>query len=173
MPFVNSQGCRIYYRLEGLAGNPLLVLAHSLGTDHGMWDPQMHALLTRFQVLRLDLRGHGASDAPAGDYAMAQLGQDVLAAVDQARQRREGRAMTLDDVPMPSSDEVAREFVTWLEGRGAVFSFRRGDDWWLDLNGVSDMTKDEARELSAAAFDIRDQIRAVLMLRRAASVVIH
>lgn len=84
MPFANSQGCRIYYRLEGAPKRPLLVLVHSLGADHGMWDPQLPALLTRFQVLRLDLRGHGASDAPDGDYTIAQLAHDVLSAVDAA-----------------------------------------------------------------------------------------
>ena len=84
MPFTDSAGCRIYYRLEGAAARPLLVLVHSLGADHGMWDPQMPALLSRFQVLRLDLRGHGASDVPAGDYSIAQLARDVLAAVDAA-----------------------------------------------------------------------------------------
>jgi len=88
MPFANSEGCRIYYRLEGGANRPLLVLVHSLGADHGMWDPQMPALLRYLQVLRLDLRGHGASDAPAGDYSMAQLGRDVLAAVDAAGRAR-------------------------------------------------------------------------------------
>lgn len=82
MPFAMSAGCRIYYRLEGVPGRPLLVLGHSLGCDHGQWDPQMPALLSRFRVLRVDLRGHGASDAPAGDYTMEQLGRDVLAAVD-------------------------------------------------------------------------------------------
>ena len=84
MPFINSDGCRIYYRLDGLPENPLLVLVHCLGADHGMWDLQMPALLTRFQVLRLDLRGHGASDAPSGDYTIEQLGRDVLAALDAA-----------------------------------------------------------------------------------------
>ncbi|MGA2722625.1 MAG: 3-oxoadipate enol-lactonase [Bryobacteraceae bacterium] len=84
MPFAVSEGCRIYYRLEGAPNGPLLVLAHSLGTDHGMWSPQMPALLRRFRVLRLDLRGHGASDAPAGDYTIAQLGRDVLAVADAA-----------------------------------------------------------------------------------------
>jgi 3-oxoadipate enol-lactonase / 4-carboxymuconolactone decarboxylase len=79
MPFATTQGCRIYYRLEGSARKPLLVLVHALGADHGLWDPQMPALLRYFQVLRLDLRGHGASDAPAGDYTIAQLAGDVLA----------------------------------------------------------------------------------------------
>ncbi|MEO8370199.1 MAG: 3-oxoadipate enol-lactonase [Candidatus Solibacter sp.] len=88
MAFTNSQGCRIYYRLEGSAARPLLVLVHSLGTDHGMWDPQMAGLLRHFQVLRVDLRGHGASDVPAGDYSMEQLGRDVLAAVDAAGRER-------------------------------------------------------------------------------------
>jgi 3-oxoadipate enol-lactonase/4-carboxymuconolactone decarboxylase len=84
VPFADSEGCRIYYRLEGASTRPLLVLVHALGADHGMWDPQMPALLSRFQVLRLDLRGHGASDVPEGDYTIAQLARDVLVAVDTA-----------------------------------------------------------------------------------------
>ncbi|MBM3725762.1 MAG: 3-oxoadipate enol-lactonase [Acidobacteria bacterium] len=79
MPFAPSSG-RIHYRLEGCSGNPLLVLVHSLGASHGMWDLQMPAFTRYFQVLRVDLRGHGASDAPAGDYTIAQLAGDVLAA---------------------------------------------------------------------------------------------
>jgi 3-oxoadipate enol-lactonase/4-carboxymuconolactone decarboxylase len=85
MPFAISEGARIFYRLEGAPENPLLVLAHSLGVDHGLWDPQMPELLRYFQVLRVDLRGHGASDAPAGDYSIDQLGRDVVAAVDSAQ----------------------------------------------------------------------------------------
>jgi 3-oxoadipate enol-lactonase/4-carboxymuconolactone decarboxylase len=84
MAFAVSEGCRIYYRLEGTPGQPLFVLVHALGADHGMWQPQMATLLRYFRVLRLDLRGHGASDAPPGNYTIAQLAQDVLAAVDHA-----------------------------------------------------------------------------------------
>lgn len=85
MPFAISEGARIFYRLEGAAEKPLLVLVHSLGVDHGLWDPQMPALLRYFRVLRMDLRGHGASDAPAGDYTIEQLGRDMIAAVDSAK----------------------------------------------------------------------------------------
>lgn len=86
--FAISDGARIYFRLEGNDGLPLLVLSHSLGCDHGMWDPQVPALLARFQVLRYDTRGHGASDATAGDYSIQQLARDTLAAVDAAGRDR-------------------------------------------------------------------------------------
>ena len=82
MPFVSAQGIRHYYRLTGVAGGPVVVLAHSLGLDHGMWDPQAGALEPHVQVLRYDLRGHGATDAPAGDYSIEQLSRDVLGILD-------------------------------------------------------------------------------------------
>ena len=84
MSFAISNGCRIYYRLEGENHKPLLVLVHALGTDHGLWDPQVPALTRYFQVLRLDLRGHGASDSTAGDYTIEQLAGDVLTVIDAA-----------------------------------------------------------------------------------------
>jgi len=82
LPFANVNNLRLYYRLEGAAWAPVLVLSHSIGTDHGMWAPQMADLLQHFQVLRYDTRGHGASDAPAGEYTIEQLGRDVLGLTD-------------------------------------------------------------------------------------------
>ena len=78
MPFTTVSGTRLFYRLEGRAELPVLVLSHSLGCDLGMWDPQMSVLLDQFRVLRYDTRGHGASDVPAGDYSIEMLGRDVL-----------------------------------------------------------------------------------------------
>jgi len=82
VPFLKIDDVRLFYRLEGNAGRPVLVLSNSLGTDHSMWSKQMPDLLQHFQVLRYDTRGHGASDAPAGDYSMERLGRDVLALAD-------------------------------------------------------------------------------------------
>jgi 3-oxoadipate enol-lactonase len=73
---------RLYYRLEGLPSKPVLVLSHSLGADHGMWLPQVPTLLEHFRILRYDTRGHGASDAPPGEYPLERLGRDVLALAD-------------------------------------------------------------------------------------------
>jgi 3-oxoadipate enol-lactonase/4-carboxymuconolactone decarboxylase len=74
--------------MEGVEGCPVLVLSHSIGTDHGLWSPQMPDLLRHFQVLRYDTRGHGASDSPAGEYSVEQLGRDALALVDQLHMAR-------------------------------------------------------------------------------------
>jgi 3-oxoadipate enol-lactonase/4-carboxymuconolactone decarboxylase len=79
MPFVTVDNTRLFYRLEGTAGRPWLLLAHSIGADHGMWAPQAAELQPYFQLLRYDIRGHGASDAPPGEYTVERLGRDALA----------------------------------------------------------------------------------------------
>jgi 3-oxoadipate enol-lactonase / 4-carboxymuconolactone decarboxylase len=78
VPFVSVNNTRLFYRLEGRAELPVLMLSHSLGCDSGMWDPQMPDLLEHFSVLRYDTRGHGASDVPAGEYSIHMLGRDAL-----------------------------------------------------------------------------------------------
>ncbi len=82
MPFITASGVRHFYRLEGQPGRPVLVLSHSLGADHAMWAPQLPDFLHHFQVLRYDTRGHGASDAPKGEYSIEVLGRDVLSLAD-------------------------------------------------------------------------------------------
>jgi 3-oxoadipate enol-lactonase len=82
MPFLVREGCRLYWRVDGKPGLPVLVLGSSLGTDLHMWHPLVDALTERFRVVRMDTRGHGASGVPPGDYAIADLGCDVLAVCD-------------------------------------------------------------------------------------------
>ena len=78
MPFATINNTRMFYRLQGNAGQPVLILSHSIGADHVMWDLQVEDLLPHFQVLRYDIRGHGASDAPGGEYSIEMLGGDIL-----------------------------------------------------------------------------------------------
>jgi len=75
--------CEVHYECSGAPDAPVIVLAGSLGTDLSMWDPQARALSTRFRVVRYDTRGHGASPAPPGPYAIADLGADLLALMDR------------------------------------------------------------------------------------------
>ena len=82
MPLISLHGSPCYYRLDGPEDAPVVMLSHSLGLDHAMWDEQAVDLAPYFRVLRYDLRGHGASGVLAGEYTIEQLAGDALALAD-------------------------------------------------------------------------------------------
>jgi 3-oxoadipate enol-lactonase / 4-carboxymuconolactone decarboxylase len=82
LPFANCNQARLFHRLEGVPEKPVLVLSHSIGADHAMWTPQVPDLLSHFQVLRYDTRGHGASEVTKDEYSIEMLGRDVLGLAD-------------------------------------------------------------------------------------------
>ncbi|MDV6013689.1 3-oxoadipate enol-lactonase [Haloechinothrix sp. LS1_15] len=70
----------------GDADTPTVVLSGSLGSDLGMWYPQVGPLVEAgYRVVRYDHRGHGASPVPNGPYSMADLGGDAVALLDALR----------------------------------------------------------------------------------------
>jgi len=85
MPMLGINGIRHYYRLEGHADFPVLVLLHPIGADHSIWDLVVPALTQQFRVLRYDLRGHGGTDSPAGECDLQQLTDDLLALTSALR----------------------------------------------------------------------------------------
>ncbi len=84
MPFAIRDGVRLYWRADGHPDRPVLLLLNSVGCDHAIWDEVVRALSGRFRLLRMDTRGHGASDAPAGDYTIPMLAADAFAVLDAA-----------------------------------------------------------------------------------------
>ncbi|HXF79144.1 MAG TPA: 3-oxoadipate enol-lactonase, partial [Usitatibacter sp.] len=63
-------------------GEPV-VLVHAIGCDHRMWDSLASDLASsRYRVLRVDVRGHGESPVPDGEYSLEGLADDVLALLD-------------------------------------------------------------------------------------------
>jgi 3-oxoadipate enol-lactonase / 4-carboxymuconolactone decarboxylase len=84
MPFLTRDDARLWWRSDGDVTKPVLLLANSLGTDLTLWDPILPQLVERFHVIRYDMRGHGASDAPQGEYTIETLGRDALAVADAA-----------------------------------------------------------------------------------------
>ncbi len=74
---------RTNFKIQGTPNSPVLVFSNSLGSDMGMWNELVTYLLPYFRVLQYDTRGHGGSEVTAGDYTIAQLGQDVIALLDQ------------------------------------------------------------------------------------------
>jgi 3-oxoadipate enol-lactonase len=83
MPYATIGSARIYYEIEGQG--PTVVLLHPVGLDSGCWGAQVATLASRFRVLRMDLRGHGRSDAPPPSYSLSDYGADVHALLCQLR----------------------------------------------------------------------------------------
>ncbi len=81
---VRRDGCRLTYYVDGDPRAPALLLSNSLGTTHELWEPQVEGLASVFRLIRYDTRGHGASDAPDGEYTLEMLGLDALAILDAA-----------------------------------------------------------------------------------------
>ena len=73
-----ANGIEINYELHGKEGAPWLVLSHSLACSVRMWDPQIAALKGEYRILAFDTRGHGASEAPKGDYTLELLADDLF-----------------------------------------------------------------------------------------------
>jgi len=83
-----STGTRIAYFEAGRPWRPALILAHSLGSDHQMWAPQVEALKSQYSLIAIDNIGHGDSSVPAGDYTVADFAEAVIAVADAAELER-------------------------------------------------------------------------------------
>lgn len=81
MFLTTDDGIRLHV-VPGTRDGVPLVLSNSLGTDTGLWNAQVDALAQDRAVWRYDTRGHGQSGAPATDYSLERLGQDLLAVLD-------------------------------------------------------------------------------------------
>jgi 3-oxoadipate enol-lactonase len=83
MPYTTTASTRIYYEIGG--AGPAVVLLHPVGLDYTCWGAQLAALASRFQVLRVDLRGHGRSDTPPPPYSLSDYAADVHALLRELR----------------------------------------------------------------------------------------
>jgi pimeloyl-ACP methyl ester carboxylesterase len=75
--FAQIKGTSVHYDLRG-DGHPL-VLIHSGVSDLCLWDDQMDDLAAQHYVIRYDVRGHGKTPCPPGNYSHHQ---DLRALLD-------------------------------------------------------------------------------------------
>lgn len=60
------------------SGEPL-ILVHGIGASHASWNGVVHALDGRYRCITYDLRGHGISPLPEGEFGLEALISDVEA----------------------------------------------------------------------------------------------
>jgi len=75
MPILNLDDIDLYYEITG-DGEPLLFI-HGLGSSCRDWEQQVQFFAGRYQVIAVDVRGHGKSGKPAGPYSMALFAMDA------------------------------------------------------------------------------------------------
>lgn len=71
-----ANGIRLHYTRTGGA-KPPLVLAHGVTDDGLCWTPVAEALESKYDVIMVDARGHGRSDAPEQGYDPATQAADL------------------------------------------------------------------------------------------------
>ena len=75
MPIIKVNDIEMYFEQQGTGDD--LVLISGLSADHHSWDPVYDQLSKHYRVLRFDNRGAGQTDAPAKDYSIMQMTNDV------------------------------------------------------------------------------------------------
>ena len=74
--YVEANGLRLHYTRTGGA-KPPVVLAHGVTDDGQCWTPVAGVLAAGYDVVMVDARGHGRSDAPEHDYGPVEQAGDL------------------------------------------------------------------------------------------------
>lgn len=80
MRAISPDGVEITFDVCG-AGEPAIVLVHGWSCDRSYWQGQLELLSRRYQVIALDLAGHGDSGLGRREWTIASFGLDVAAVV--------------------------------------------------------------------------------------------
>jgi pimeloyl-ACP methyl ester carboxylesterase len=76
MATIVHKGIKLAYEDRG-AGKPPFVFVHGWTCDRSFFAPQVEHFARRHRVVSLDLRGHGESDQPEGQYSIAAYADDI------------------------------------------------------------------------------------------------
>jgi N-formylmaleamate deformylase len=74
--FIDTNGIRLHYTRTG-GPQPPVVLAHGITDDGLCWSPLAAALAADYDMIMVDARGHGYSDAPLEGYGPIEQADDL------------------------------------------------------------------------------------------------
>jgi len=125
--FLNRCGVRLahFEAAPKAPQSPPLVLVNGWTGDHGIFTPQIAHFGQTRRVVAVDLRGHGASDAPEQEYTMAGFADDIAWQCAQLELQK----------PIVIGHSFGGAVVLELCGRYSEIRLRHGDDR-LDCDGA-------------------------------------
>ncbi len=80
--YVQGNGIRLHYYRTGQGDKPPVLLAHGFSDDGLCWTRVAKALEADYDVIMVDARGHGLSDAPEGGYDSLTQAGDLRAVIE-------------------------------------------------------------------------------------------
>ena len=136
VPYANNQDVQIHYEVEG--NGPSLVLLHGLNGNlerfriYGYVEP----LKEKYQLILIDVRGHGTSDKPHEPeaYKMKTLVADIVAVLDQLKV---GKAHFLGysiggGICFGFAKYASERFCSMIIGGAHPYKLTADDQAWLD-----------------------------------------
>ena len=87
MPLKTINGIKINYVLDGQKHCPTITFVHGQAFNLSSWSRQILAFKDQFQILRIDLRGHGLSEMGGLGNAlrMSDMAKDIIAVWDHLK----------------------------------------------------------------------------------------
>ena len=82
MKTVSHDGVRINYDIYG-AGSPVLLFVHGSFNDQTYWQSQVEYFRKDYQVITMDLAGHGQSGLNRDTWTIEEFGEDVIELLKQ------------------------------------------------------------------------------------------
>lgn len=126
----------IFVREYGRDDGPAVILLHGISNRSDDWLPVLPALVDRFRVLAMDLRGHGGSSHPVMGYRHADYADDLQAVIEAynltspllvghslggivalewaTRHAGVAAGIIAEDPPLSSGAGIEATFATWI-----------------------------------------------------------
>lgn len=133
----------LYYKTYTTTISPQsewLVFLHGLGGNHQIWYKQLEAFKHKYNLLFVDLRGHGGS-AELGkekkSYSFSCLAKDVITVLDQLKiKRAHFIGISLGTIVNHTIAQLAPERIISMVQGGAVTHFSFKSQFWLQIGDL-------------------------------------
>jgi pimeloyl-ACP methyl ester carboxylesterase len=129
--FVATNGVRLHYLRSG-GPKPPILLAHGALDDARCWARVAEALAPTYDVIAVDARGHGRSEAPGGGYELTSQAEDLAGVITALRLEQPallGHSMGAEVAPVLAG--------THPDLLGAILLENPGP-WWTGWPGTAE-----------------------------------
>jgi pimeloyl-ACP methyl ester carboxylesterase len=124
---ISADGVPIHYEAHG-AGIPALVFVHGWSCDRSYWEKQLGHFARHYQVVAVDLAGHGESGLNRQAWTMPAFGADVAAVLEKLG--LEQVVLIGHSMGGPVIIEAARRMPDRVIGLVGVDTYRNIEETW-------------------------------------------